>query len=261
MNRTARTCAALALALLASLTLAAAPASASKQAQPRVPAHLDTQARAAAHAPAPAAPTSKTTARSGEGIIAITSRTCGSSSTWKANAQSNGITSPRYLVRLGQRLDITCSDAPRARSAPRTATKPTLSAWRTPLSSYSLTSCYGPRWGTQHQGIDLAAGYGTPIRAAHSGKVSRAGWVWSGYGISVVLANGSGVWTHYAHMSRTAVKAGQRVKAGQVIGYVGMTGDTTGPHLHFEVARSAGVLGAQINPAPFLRNHGVRVGC
>jgi len=102
---------------------------------------------------------------------------------------------------------------------------------------------------------------GAPIRAAASGTVTRTGWIWGGYGISTVISHGGGVWSHYAHQSRTQVRVGQRVAAGQVIGRVGSTGHSTGPHLHFEIARSAGVLGSQTNPAIWLRNHGIRIGC
>jgi murein DD-endopeptidase MepM/ murein hydrolase activator NlpD len=131
-------------------------------------------------------------------------------------------------------------------------------AWVTPMPGGQITSCFGQRWGTLHAGIDLAADEGTPIQAAASGTVLVAGWVYAGYGISVMIDHGSGVQTHYAHQSRTIVQPGQKVKAGQLIGYEGSTGDSTGPHLHFEVHQG---LWNQINPAPWLRSHGVDLGC
>ena len=91
-----------------------------------------------------------------------------------------------------------------------------------------------------HRGIDIAAGEGTPIHAAHSGTVLISGWNDS-YGNTVLLDNGAGLSTRYAHMITTAVAAGETVTAGQVIGYVGSTGDSTGNHLHFEV-KMDGVL-------------------
>jgi murein DD-endopeptidase MepM/ murein hydrolase activator NlpD len=130
-------------------------------------------------------------------------------------------------------------------------------AWVTPMPGAKITSCFGQRWGVLHAGIDLAADEGTPIHAAASGTVLVAGWVYAGYGISVMIDHG-GVQTHYAHQSRTIVQPGQKVKAGQVIGYEGSTGDSTGPHLHFEVHQG---LWKQINPAPWLRSHGVDLGC
>jgi murein DD-endopeptidase MepM/ murein hydrolase activator NlpD len=131
-------------------------------------------------------------------------------------------------------------------------------AWVTPMPGGQITSCFGQRWGVLHAGIDLAADEGTPIRAAASGTVVAAGWAFAGYGISVMIDHGNGFQTHYAHQSRTVVQLGQKVKAGQVIGYEGSTGDSTGPHLHFEVHQG---LWNQIDPAPWMRARGVDLGC
>ena len=99
-----------------------------------------------------------------------------------------------------------------------------------------------------HSGIDFAAGHGTPIQAAADGVVSRAGWG-GGYGKVVRLGHADGLETRYAHMSSIAVAPGQRVSQGDVIGYVGSTGLSTGAHLHYEVRRG----GAAIDP------HGVKM--
>ena len=109
-----------------------------------------------------------------------------------------------------------------------------------------------------HEGIDFAQPEGTPILAAAAGTVVGAGWLYSGYGISVLIDNGNGIFTHYAHADEALVSAGQRVVPGQPIALEGATGDATGPHLHFEVQDG---LWNQIDPAPFLRAHGVAVGC
>jgi murein DD-endopeptidase MepM/ murein hydrolase activator NlpD len=109
-----------------------------------------------------------------------------------------------------------------------------------PLASARLTSGFG--WRTHpltgswraHSGVDLAAPYGSPIVATAPGVVGTAGWS-GGYGLLVAVAHGDGVQTRYGHLSRLAVAPGQQVVAGQVIGYVGSTGDSTGPHLHYEV--------------------------
>jgi len=121
---------------------------------------------------------------------------------------------------------------------------------RWPLSGFRITTYFGGRGAFQryHTGIDLVAPYGTPIVAAKSGQVEVAGWSSFGYGFHVVLDHGGGVETLYAHMSRIAVRPGQWVEAGQVIGYVGSTGWSTGPHLHFEVR----VNGVPRNPLAYL---------
>ncbi|HEX9530035.1 MAG TPA: M23 family metallopeptidase, partial [Acidimicrobiales bacterium] len=97
-----------------------------------------------------------------------------------------------------------------------------------------VTSEFGPRWGGFHPGIDIGAGYGAPIHAAKAGTVIFAGY-YGGYGNFVVIDHGGAVATAYAHQSRIAVSQGQTVQQGQVIGYIGSTGYSTGPHLHFEV--------------------------
>ncbi|WP_405091165.1 M23 family metallopeptidase [Micromonospora sp. NBC_01392] len=132
-------------------------------------------------------------------------------------------------------------------------------SWVIPMQGADITSCFGPRWGTLHAGIDFAMPDGTPIRAAASGTVVKAGDVGDGYGNSVFVDHHNGYLTHYAHQSRLLVDVGDRVKAGQVIGYEGATGDATGPHLHFEVHQ--GAMWNQIDPAPFLRARGVDVAC
>ncbi len=97
-----------------------------------------------------------------------------------------------------------------------------------------ITSGYGYRWGRMHTGIDIAAPSGTPIGAAKEGEVIYADWL-GGYGQLVAVDHGDSVVTLYAHQSKMAVAEGQEVAQGQVIGYVGTTGHSTGNHLHFEV--------------------------
>jgi murein DD-endopeptidase MepM/ murein hydrolase activator NlpD len=116
-----------------------------------------------------------------------------------------------------------------------------------------LTSNFGyrrsPIWGGRnfHTGIDIANSYGLPINAADSGEVIFSGW-WDGYGKAVVIDHGRSTATLYGHMSRIYVSAGQTVSKGQVIGLLGSTGYSTGPHLHFEIRKN----GKPVNPRPFL---------
>jgi murein DD-endopeptidase MepM/ murein hydrolase activator NlpD len=110
-----------------------------------------------------------------------------------------------------------------------------------------VTSPFGWRWGRMHEGIDLGAAYGTPILAAASGTVIYAGWL-GGYGNLVVIDHGGGLSTAYGHQSSIAAGVGQAVSQGEVIGYVGNTGHSFGPHLHFEVR----VNGSPVDPLGYL---------
>lgn len=105
-------------------------------------------------------------------------------------------------------------------------------------------SGYGRDW---HPGIDIAVDYGTPVYASAAGYVQQAGW-YGGYGKYIRLGHDFGYETAYGHMSRLAVSAGSFVKKGEVIGYVGSTGYSTGPHLHFEVMK----YGEQVNPSSLI---------
>ena len=108
---------------------------------------------------------------------------------------------------------------------------------------YYISSYVGPRWGRTHNGLDIAGSniYGQPIVAARAGTVIDAGWNSGGYGNYVMINHGDGFITIYGHMSSVASYTGQSVSAGQVIGYVGNTGRSTGPHLHFEVRLNGSV--------------------
>lgn len=113
-----------------------------------------------------------------------------------------------------------------------------------------VTSNFGMRrhpilgYSRMHKGMDFRAGYGTPILAATDGRVSAAGWS-GGYGKQVRIKHSGGLMTSYSHMSRIVAKVGSSVKQGQLIGYVGSTGLSTGPHLHYELYKN----GRAVNPA------------
>ena len=110
-----------------------------------------------------------------------------------------------------------------------------------------VTSGFGLRWGRMHEGIDIAVAEGTPVRAAGAGTVIYAGWM-GGYGNLVVVDHGNGLSTAYAHNSSLGVGVGQSVTAGQVVSYSGNTGNSTGPHVHFEVR----VNGSAVDPLGYL---------
>lgn len=141
-------------------------------------------------------------------------------------------------------------------TSPKPKPKP---SWVIPMAGAEITSCYGQRGGALHAGIDFALPAGTPIHSAAAGTVVKAGDVGDGYGTSVFIDHGNGYLTHYAHQSSLKVSVGDRVGVGEVIGYEGSTGDSTGPHLHFEVHQ--GQMWNQIDPAPFLRARGIDVAC
>ena len=115
-----------------------------------------------------------------------------------------------------------------------------------------VSSPYGLRWGGSdfHPGIDIANDMGTPIRATADGTVSVAGWNSGGYGNMVDIDHGNGVMTRYGHASYVVVTAGQHVKRGQIIAYMGSTGFSTGPHVHYEVR----INGQAVDPSGYLFN-------
>lgn len=128
---------------------------------------------------------------------------------------------------------------------------------RMPVEGAALTSGYGMRvhpvlgGRRQHKGVDLAEPTGTPVYATADGMISRADW-FSSYGLYISIEHGADIQTRYGHLSRLNVAAGQTVHKGDVIGYVGTTGRSTGPHLHYEVR----IAGASVNPIPYLQGVG-----
>lgn len=126
---------------------------------------------------------------------------------------------------------------------------------RMPVPGVNLSSGFGMRTHPviggrrAHKGVDLAAPTGTPIYATADGTVSKAEW-FSSYGLYVSLEHGGDIQTRYGHMSRVSVQSGQQVKKGDIIGYVGSTGRSTGPHLHYEVR----IAGNAVNPLPYMQS-------
>ena len=125
---------------------------------------------------------------------------------------------------------------------------------RVPVDGVRLTSDFGMRWHPvlgghrMHKGIDLSSPVGTAVHATADGVVGRADWFGS-YGLFIAIEHGGSLETRYGHLSRVNVAAGQLVRKGDVIGYVGTTGRSTGPHLHYEVR----VEGEAVNPVPYMQ--------
>lgn len=122
-----------------------------------------------------------------------------------------------------------------------------------PVAALRITSPFGMRYHPihhrymGHKGVDLAAPMGTPVYASADGVVGKAEW-FGGYGNYIQIEHGGEIETRYGHLSGYAVTAGEHVHKGELIGYVGATGDATGPHLHYEVR----IAGDAVNPMPYL---------
>lgn len=133
-------------------------------------------------------------------------------------------------------------------------------AWVAPVEGYVLSAGFGgsgARWASRHTGQDFAVPIGTPVRAVGEGRVVRVS-CGGAFGIQFVVRHHDGYYTQYAHLAAVALNPGERVAPGQWIGQAGTTGNSTGPHLHFEV-RITPELGSGIDPMPWLLKHGVKL--
>ncbi|WP_330290249.1 M23 family metallopeptidase [Streptomyces sp. NBC_00576] len=138
-------------------------------------------------------------------------------------------------------------------------------SWVDPVKKYKLSASFnqaGNMWSSTHSGQDFAVPSGTKVVAAHGGTVVKAGGNGAGdgpaYGNAIVIKHGNGSYSQYAHLSRIGVKVGQVVTTGQRIALSGNTGNSSGPHLHFEIRTSAN-YGSAVDPVAFLRAKGVTV--
>ncbi|MEU9744614.1 M23 family metallopeptidase [Streptomyces niveus] len=135
--------------------------------------------------------------------------------------------------------------------------------WVKPVSKYTLSATYGTgggMWASKHSGQDFAVNVGTNVKAVHTGTVVKAGPNGAGdgpaYGNAIVIKHGTGSsakYSQYAHLSKVKVHIGQKVDKGQSIALSGNTGNSSGPHLHFEI-RTTPNYGSAINPVNFLRS-------
>ncbi|MFE4455550.1 peptidoglycan DD-metalloendopeptidase family protein [Streptomyces sp. NPDC056796] len=148
-----------------------------------------------------------------------------------------------------------------AKTADSAASESNSSGWTTPVENANVTTQYrasGASWSSgYHTGSDFQAASGTSVRSIGAGTVVSAGWSGS-YGNEVVIQHSDGMYSQYAHLSSLGVSAGQTVSGGQQIGLSGSTGNSTGPHLHFEV-RTGPSYGSDVDPIAYLRSHGVSI--
>jgi len=131
--------------------------------------------------------------------------------------------------------------------------------WTLPVESYHLTGRFGQngdRWSSFHHGLDFAAPEGSPVYAVAAGTIISAGWDDAAYGRRIKVLHDDGTVTLYAHLSGFARRSGE-VGVGTVIGYVGSTGNATGPHLHLEIRPDGGSLDSSIDPDEWLRDKGL----
>jgi murein DD-endopeptidase MepM/ murein hydrolase activator NlpD len=137
--------------------------------------------------------------------------------------------------------------------------------WVKPVTGYKLTASFnqgGNMWSHKHSGQDFAVPVGTPVKAAFNGVVVKAGPNGGGdgpaYGNAIVIKHTNGKYSQYAHLSKVNVSVGKSVKAGQTIARSGNTGNSSGPHLHFEI-RTTPNYGSALNPMAYLRSAGVTI--
>jgi murein DD-endopeptidase MepM/ murein hydrolase activator NlpD len=133
--------------------------------------------------------------------------------------------------------------------------------WVAPVEGYALSASFGSggaRWANRHTGQDFAVPIGTPVRAVGAGSVVRVS-CGGPFGIEIVLEHADGYYTQYAHLASVAVDQGESVAPGQWIGQSGTSGNSTGPHLHFEV-RITPEMGSAVDPVPWLAARGAPVG-
>ncbi|GAA3126709.1 murein hydrolase activator EnvC family protein [Streptomyces rectiviolaceus] len=133
-------------------------------------------------------------------------------------------------------------------------------AWVPPVETYELSAGFdsaGARWSGRHTGQDFAVGIGAPVQAVGAGRVVSVS-CGGGFGIEVVVEHEGGYYTQYAHLAAVTVDQGERVDPGQWLGQAGTTGNSTGPHLHFEV-RLTPHLGSAVDPGTWLAERGVQL--
>ncbi|MFD7781822.1 M23 family metallopeptidase [Streptomyces nojiriensis] len=182
-----------------------------------------------------------------------------------------GTTALGAVLALGAGTTAAFADAPqtavtaKAAGAAGAAGASKTGLWDKPLEKYTLSATFGKggnMWSHKHSGQDFAVPVGTSVKAAAAGVVVKAGPNGGGdgpaYGNAIVIKHANATYSQYAHLSKIQVKVGQKVNASQRIALSGNTGNSSGPHLHFEI-RTTPNYGSAVNPVAFLRTNGVTV--
>jgi murein DD-endopeptidase MepM/ murein hydrolase activator NlpD len=178
----------------------------------------------------------------------------------KARAQAKAEAEAKAEAR--RKAEARAKEAREAKErAAREAERKRLNSFQLPIAGSYVTTGYktgGALWSSgSHSGVDFRAASGSSVVSVGSGTVVEAGWG-GAYGNNVVIRMNDGTYTQYGHLSSISVSVGQQVTPGQQIGLAGSTGNSTGPHLHFE-ARTTAEYGSDIDPVAYLRSHGVNV--
>lgn len=219
-------------------------------------------------------PVVKYTVKKGDTLLGIAS-TLKVPGGWQALYEKNKtvVGDNPNLIKPGMVLVVSgvasAPSTPSTPTAPKPTTPPVSNGWVSPIAKGSYIrgdglmnsgGCMSRSCGG-HSGVDLSARQGTVVRAVAGGTVMHAGYGYAGaaYGNHVVIKHSDGRYTLYAHLSANTVRAGQVVTAGQMIGNVGSTGNSSGPHLHFEVRTSPNQFSAAVflNPVTYLASHGI----
>ncbi|MEU5624851.1 M23 family metallopeptidase [Streptomyces tendae] len=197
----------------------------------------------------------------GAGVAAATGTTAASST----NAAASAVEAQAAAQAKAAKAEKAAASAKKSTTAKKTATKKKAASWVDPVKKYELSASFaqnGGMWAHKHSGQDFAVPIGTNVVAAHGGTVVKAGGNGAGdgpaYGNAIVVKHGNGTYSQYAHLSKINVKIGQIVKTGQSIAKSGNTGNSSGPHLHFEI-RTTPNYGSAVDPVAFLRGKGVTV--
>jgi murein DD-endopeptidase MepM/ murein hydrolase activator NlpD len=197
----------------------------------------------------------------GAGVAAATGTTAAPST----NAAASAVEAQAAAQAKAAKAEKAAASAKKSTTAKKTATKKKAASWVDPVKKYELSASFaqnGGMWAHKHSGQDFAVPIGTNVVAAHGGTVVKAGGNGAGdgpaYGNAIVIKHGNGTYSQYAHLSKINVKIGQIVKTGQSIAKSGNTGNSSGPHLHFEI-RTTPNYGSAVDPVAFLRGKGVTV--